>query len=326
MLLQLLLVQPTVGLLLSQPRLGARPLAQHRGVALRMAGVPPKGFEWGDREKGSPVEQGLQVVDSLLLSRVVRIANHAPTFASLSYFGLISMTMQSMTMPAVAVATLKSVLTRGIGPTSNKAFSMLFATPVTPAGFVFLIWPFISLLQLITVTFSALRPAAPLKQADLTALSLANVFATVWLLVSSNAAAGALPLLSCLVLPLVPVFSGYPLRSAAPPAGKYKLVFEVFSSFTTLASFLALAVELLHGGRVPFFGGRGELCALVFLSLTSAVVSLPNRCLAKKSVNLLALSGILWNRATSGGGLLSVSFAATLAVWGWAVKQLVTDN
>lgn len=325
-MLQLFFVQTTVGLLLSQPRLDARPLAQHRGAALRMAGVPPKGFEWGDREKGTPVEQGLKAADSLLLSRVVRVANHAPTFASLSYFGLISMTMQSMQMPAPAIATLKSVITRAVGPTTNKAFSMFFATPVTPAGFVFLIWPVIALLQLVTVTFSALRPAPPMKQADLTALSLANVFATMWLLVSSNSAAGALPLLSCLVLPLVPIFSGYPLRSATPPTDKYKLVFEVFSSFTTLASFLAFAVELQYGGRVPFFGGKGELCALVFLGLTSAVVSLPNRCLAKKSVNLLALTGILWNRVKSGSGLLSLSFAATLAVWGWAAKQLVTDS
>ena len=39
------------------------------------------------------------------------------------------------------VATLKTVITRAVGPTTNKAFSQLFATLVNPAPFVFLIWP-----------------------------------------------------------------------------------------------------------------------------------------------------------------------------------------
>jgi len=143
------------------------------------------------------------------------------------------------------------------------------------------------------------------------------------LLVSSNALAGALPVWSCLVLPLVPIFSGYPLRATSPPRGNYRLVFDVFSSFTTLASFLALAVELQYGGRVPLFAGRAELCSLVFVSLTSAVVALPRRTTVKKAVNLLALSGILWNRVAMSNRLLSLSFAATVACWAFAVKQLL---
>ena len=131
-------------------------------------------------------------------------------------------------------------------------------------------------------------------------------------------------------------------------------VFEVFSSFTTLASFLAFAVELQYGGRIPFFAGRTELCSLVFLGLTGAVVSLPKRTMIKKvpqlplrpcvvhgrtlqsgsrrpvpceqAVNLLALSGILYQRITApASALLSLSFAATLACWGLAVKQLLAN-
>ena len=45
------------------------------------------------------------------------------------------------------MATLKTVITRAVGPTTNKAFSQLFATLVNPAPFVFLIWPVIALLQ-----------------------------------------------------------------------------------------------------------------------------------------------------------------------------------
>ena len=54
-------------------------------------------------------------------------------------------------MPDMA-ATLRAVITRAVGPTTNKAFSMLFLTPVTPAPFVFLIWPVIALLQFLTVS------------------------------------------------------------------------------------------------------------------------------------------------------------------------------
>ena len=76
------------------------------------------------------------------------------------------------------MATLKTVITRAVGPTTNKAFSQLFATLVTPAPFVFLIWPVIALLQLLTVTFSAFRSGAPMTQSELTSLALANAAAT----------------------------------------------------------------------------------------------------------------------------------------------------
>ena len=156
--------------------------------------------------------------------------NHVPARASLAYFGLISTTMMSMPMPMMVggVATLRSVITRGVGPTTNEAFAALFPTLVTPANFVFLIWPAISLLQLLTLASSALplpgRP--PLKQDSLTALAAANCAATAWLLFASNAAAGALPLASSLTLPLVPLLAGFPLRSAGPPLGIQRLAFS----------------------------------------------------------------------------------------------------
>ena len=71
--------------------------------------------------------------------------------------------------------------------------------------------------------------------------------------------------------------------------------------------------------------GKAELCSLVFLGATAGVVSLPKRTLAKKLVNLLALTGILVNRVKGGGSLVSVSFAATAAVWAFAASKLVKD-
>jgi len=293
---------------------------------MRVKVQPPAGFAWA--EDGSAVDEVdsvLEAVDATLTKRLVRVANHVPALGSLAYFGEISMAMGPMSMPALATS-LRGVLTRAVGPTTNKAFSMYFATPVTPASFVFLIWPVIAALQLLTLTWSAVRPnAPPLKQAELTSLTLANVCATTWLVASSNSFSGALPLASCLVLPFVPLFSAFPLRSPSLPRGEYKLVFQVFSAFTTIASFLALAVELQYGGRLPLIGTLpAEAAALVFLGLTATVVGLSQRSLAKRVVNALALTGIVAKRLAGGAaGLFSLSFVATAAVWAFAVKQLV---
>jgi len=136
-----------------------------------------------------------------------------------------------------------------------------------------------------------------------------------------------LPVWSAVALPLVPIIAGYPLRTASPPRGLYALVFHVFSSFTTLASFLALAVELQYGGRVKFFFGQAEPAALVFAALTASVVSLRQRSTAKRAVNLLALGGIVWNRVTLGtASPTSPSFIALVGCLGWAVKKLLTDG
>jgi len=294
-------------------------------------------------------------LDKRVVAPTVRVANHAAAIASLSYFGLISMTMMSLTpdgMPAMA-ATFRAVITRSVGTTSNQAFARQFGTLVTPANGVFLIWPVISALQLIALLTSLLRPSPrgpakrqlplglgrlagpPMTQSELTSLALANAFATTWLITASNAAVGSLPLGSVLALPLVPLLSGFPLRSSKPPP-PYRLAFQVFSAFTTLATFLALAVELQHGGRVPFLLGRAEACAAVFLSLTAAVVTLPTQSLPKRIVNLFALSGILWRRlatttATTAGSLAAVvppllrspSFLATILCWAAAAHGLL---
>jgi hypothetical protein len=299
-------------------------LGRARQSCTMVGTTPPAGFTWAGESKFRP----FQTLDRVVLSRAVRLGNHAPAFASLSYFGLISMTMLKMEPMAATAATLRAVITRGVGPTSNAAFAAAFSTLVTPANFVFLIWPVISALQLATLAASTLRTSMPLRQDHLASLSLANLFATCWLLTSSNARAGALPLASLLYLPLVPLFAGLPLRSASPPRGLDKLVFSVFSSFTTIASFLALAVEMQYGGRLPLIGAvPAEAAALVFVGLTSLVVAQPNRTVVKKAVNLLALTGILVRRASAVGfSPVSLSFAATVACWGWAAKRLIANE
>lgn len=52
--------------------------------------------------------------------------------------------------------------------------------------------------------------------------------------------AGALPFWSLPVISLVPLVSGFPLRSGwLAPKGLYSVVFQVFSSFTTIARYCA---------------------------------------------------------------------------------------
>ena len=282
------------------------------------------------------VTKKLEFTDRVILSRILRIANHAPALLSLSYFGLISMasmmSMGPMATSSAAEATLSSVLVKTVGPTTNAAFAAAFPTFVTPASFVFLVWPLIAVLQLITVTISALFPGEEeiLSQKDLSSLTIANLFSSAWLFASSNASAGNLPISSCLVLPFVPLFSGYPLRNKP----KYILwAFQVYSSFTTLASILAFTVEMQYGGRIPTIGKIGsELGGIVFLSLYSMVsLAVPNKTGAKKLVNFGALSGILAKRVATvaaagtswfSGLFLSITFWGTVGCWFWSLREL----
>lgn len=285
------------------------------------------------------VNRKLAFTDKFILGRVLKIANHVPALLSLSYFGLISMAsmMSSAPMAATAAnqATLSSVLIKTVGPTTNSVFASSFPTLVTPASFVFLVWPLIAVLQLLTVTISALFPGDEeiLTQSDLSSLTIANLFSSAWLFASSNASVGNLPIASFLVLPLVPIFSGYPLRNKP----KYILwAFQLYSSFTTLASILAFTVEIQHGGRIPYIGKVGaEVAGSVFLSLYSLTsLAVPNKSSVKKLVNFGALSGILYRRvapviaAGTGwfGGLsslvLSVSFLGTIGCWFWSLREL----
>ena len=297
--------------------------------------------------KMAVVDEAFEKADTVILERALRVTNHAAALTSLAYFGLVSSTMQ-LPNTQMPMATLASVITRNLGPTTNAAFSAQFSTLVTPAAYVFLIWPFIAATQIITLAVSILRPALdtppgnslaalnsigkgePLSQRELAALTLANAAATAWLFVSSNSLPGALPLASALVLPLVPLFAAYPLRNWPAPPALYRPVFQIFSSFTTIASCLALAVELQHGGRLAFFLGKAELCACVFLALVARLVSLPQRSLARRAVQALALSGVVARRLASGAGvaalLRSPSFVGAVALLGWSVKKLVAPE
>lgn len=278
------------------------------------------------------VKYGINRIDKHVLKRAIRIGSHLPALLSLSYFGLISMNMGGMSAMTLE-SPLAAALVRPLGSTTNAQFSAFFPTPVTPASFIFYVWPIISALQLLTVSASALRFGKPfLSQGDLTCLSLANLAATAWLVVSSQTLEGSLRLASFLLLPLVPLFSGFPLRAMRKNAKKTNwknAVFQLFSSFTTIASFLALAVELQHGGRVPFLAGRGEVVASLFLAMYAFLVRLHGQGEIKRYVNAGAISGIVIKKVADGLSwkkLLSVSFLGSCAVSFAAFKKVTKGD
>jgi len=318
---------------------------------IAMATVSPEDSKCPVTQFGNSVNKGLVTADETIIKRILRIANHLPAFLSLGYFGLISMAsmmqMGPLTDAAAATtqkATLASVLTQSVGSTTNSQFAALFPTLVTPAPFVFLVWPLISVLQFLTVSVSAFYPSLDeeiLTQTDLSALTLANLASTAWLIFSSKAQTNALPLGSALVLPLVPLLAGYPLRNKP----QYILIAnQVFSSFTTIASILAFTVELQHGGRIPFLGAVGaEVAGLVFWSLYSvAGLAVQRKSLVKRIVNWGAVTGILVRRVTTVMAmgltgwagwwtgakslLFSVSFLGGVGCWFWSFKELFTGS
>lgn len=287
------------------------------------------------------VDTILQKGDKLVLTRLIRIASHSTALATLFFFGLVSMTSM-MGGPGPLMPTLTSVLTKGLGATTNAQFSSFFPTLITPPSYIFLIWPLISVVQFITVTCSALVPSPDplLSDEDLSALSVANLAATAWLFVSSKATAVMPPLASLLVLPVVPLFAGYPLRArrgGAKQPSFQNVAFQLFSSFTTIASFLALTVELQHGGRVPFFKGNAELAAMVFLSLFYGVIRLGRHGAVKRTVHAAAITAILSKRVIAGcaagptpAGIarhfVSVSFVGTVIVAFTALTTLINKK
>lgn len=278
------------------------------------------------------VRDTINLIDRRAMKRAIRIGNHLPALLSLSYFGLISMNMGGMSA-MTSESPLAAALVRPLGSTTSAQFSAFFPTPVTPASFVFFVWPIISVLQLLTVGASALRYGKPLlSQVDLTSLSLANLAATAWLVVSSQTLEGGLRLASFLILPLVPLLSGFPLRALRKDSKTTKwanVVFQLFSSFTTIASFLALAVELQHGGRVPFLKDRGEVVAALFLAMYGFLIRLPGQGEVKRVVNAGAIAGIVFKRLADGvtwRKSLSVSFLGSCAVAVVAFKNLITKS
>lgn len=304
----------------------------------------------------------LNTLDTVIGKPASRAAQHAPAIASLAYLGALT---TGVSLPSGVVGLRPLSATAGAivkgslqGPLVAKGVGAAYATLATPARLIWLAWPLISLAQLCALAFSLLRPArmyrpptyleplqavagAPMSPTDLAALTLANGCAIVWLSLAQGAASGRLPLplpLGCtLLLPLLALFAGQPLRKGENTVPTFRPLFELLSSCGLLAGLLGVATELQHGGRVPTVAAllatpEGAACAAV--GLAAAAVSLPGRCLARRALTALALGGIVGRRlaplVSLGGGLpvvaapalRSPSLVAAVALWAWALQRL----
>lgn len=249
-------------------------------------------------EVKTAVDQVTTKFDERAMPRVMRFANHVPALMSLAYFGLIA-TQSMMPFVSTPFPKLAEALTEGVGRTTNAMFSSYFPTLVTPPSVIFWAWPLIAATQFVTLMISATVSKTPmLSQIDLSALSLANLVSAGWLTVASNSFRRALPLKSLLLLPLIPFISAYPLRRDRfnTQLRLDKAMFQLYSSFTTIAAFLALAVELQHGGRLPFFRGKAELSAIAFLLCYLGNVQFFRHGVIRRYVNAIAISGIFLRR------------------------------
>eukprot|EP00544_Gedaniella_sp_CCMP2646_P012701 CAMPEP_0202486700 /NCGR_PEP_ID=MMETSP1361-20130828/5192_1 /ASSEMBLY_ACC=CAM_ASM_000849 /TAXON_ID=210615 /ORGANISM="Staurosira complex sp., Strain CCMP2646" /LENGTH=389 /DNA_ID=CAMNT_0049115903 /DNA_START=18 /DNA_END=1187 /DNA_ORIENTATION=- len=289
-------------------------------------------FEETEDSLQKNVRNGLKKIDSNVLLRAIRIGNHLPTLISLVYFGLMSMVSNMPSGSSLNLSPTAKALTRRIGPVTSAEFSAAFSTAITPVSFVFFAWPLISVVQLLTVGISALRPGRSLlSHADLTCISMANVLAAAWLLVTSQPVQATSPLSQVLILPFIPLIIGFPLRNLrmTPIKTNWRnAIYQLYSSFTTIASFLALTVELQYGGRIPLFGGRGELCSAVFLSLYAFLVRFPGQGIIKRYVNAIAMGGIVLKKLMGGltlKSVLSVSFLGSCGVLYLAVNKLFQE-
>ena len=111
-----------------------------------------------------------------------------------------------------------------------------------------------------------------------------------------------------------------PLRGAAKKPRLYTAAFEVFAGFTTIASLLALAVELQWGRAAV----GAEAAALVFCAGAAAVSASPRRAPTMRAVDVFALTGILARRVARGASL-SLSLVATVGVTAFAAAKLVGE-
>ena len=107
----LLTAQAHALLLSPQARLSS---GSRRSPSPVLRAVPPAGFQWGEADRERTADRTLRQLDGTLLNRAVRLGNHVPAFASLTYFGLISMTMQNMRLMPDMAATLRAVITRSV--------------------------------------------------------------------------------------------------------------------------------------------------------------------------------------------------------------------
>ena len=246
-------------------------------------------------------EDAIAKADDLVISRAMRLADHAPILVTLK-----------------ALADKVGSSRWGIDA-APSAFAGQIGTALTIPTAVFNVWALISICQLASVAKSALADGQnELSQVDITSTAIANVMAT-------RAIGSSTPLLATGLTALV---SGYALRrnGADGAVTIHKAPMQIMSSFTTVLTVLGGVSAL--AAKLPLIKGRTEVVSTMGVAAYYLLATRRNNGTVRKAVNAGVVGGVLYARLAASGlalttsSLLSVSLAATAYVAYEAMMKL----
>jgi hypothetical protein len=211
----------------------------------------------------------------LVLSRVMRVVDHAPSLFSLKCLA-----------DKAGMAVAKSGIVAS--PSSFTGLGTAIAVPT----WCFNIWALVAVTQLASVAKSALAEGGnELTQKDITSTTIANVLA-------SRAVGSANPLRDTALTAIV---SGYALRknSGDGAVNIHKAAMQLMSSFTTVLAVLG-AVSTVAG---KFSFVNAQVTSILGIASYYAMATRDGNGTVKKAVNAGIIGGVVYARLAAGVAL-----------------------
>jgi hypothetical protein len=230
-------------------------------------------------------EEYIGKADDLIVSRVMRVADHGPMIWTLK-----------------ALADKAGMSATRVGICAAPATFTGLGTALAVPTWCFNVWALIAVAQVASVAKSALASDGnELSQADITAHSVAN-----W--VAARAIGSATPLRDTL---LTAVVSGYALRKGhgSGDVNVHNVALQLMASFSTVLSVLGLVSAI--SARIPLLNGASEIVSLLGVASYYVMATRSDNGTIKKAVNAGVVAGMLY-AAVSGGISVSMSVSSLL--------------
>lgn len=227
----------------------------------------------------STTEDYVGKADDLVLSRVMRLVDHAPMLY----------TLKALTDKAGISASLSGI-------TSNPSAFGGLSTALAVPTWCFHVWTLIAICQVASVAKSVLASDSnELSQADITANTAANL-AAARLIGSSN------PLRDTI---LSAVVSGYALRQgdAAGSVNIHNAGVQLMSSFTTVLAVLGLVSTV--SARIPVLKDQATIISWLGVAAYYALATREDNGTVKKAVTAGIAAGMVVSTIAGGVNLMS---------------------
>lgn len=234
----------------------------------------------------STTEEYVGKADSLILSRAMRVVDHAPMLC----------TLKALTDKAGISASIKGI-------TSDPAAFGGISTALAVPTWCFNVWTLIAVAQVASAARSILvADGNELSQADITANTAANF-------VAARTIGSSSPLKDTILTALV---SGYALRvgSSSGSVDIHKAGMQLMSSFTTVLAVLGV-VEAV-ASHIPILSGQAQIIRLFGVLSYYGVATRDGNGTVKKAVTGGVAAGMLY-AAVSGGISISASITSVLS-------------